>query len=203
MFNVVTIAREYGSGGAGVGRKIAELLGWEFLDKQIIERAAVAGRVRCDWIEAADEKSRSWWEDALHGLNISLELSPDSSLDYDTVQVATARVIQEAARVGNCVIIGRSSQCVLRHHPHVLHALVYAPLAEKMERMKLRHPHERDLRALLQRMDSDRSHYTQNYFGCDWLDRRLYHLCVNSTLGLDACAELIVRSLKLKIFQNG
>jgi hypothetical protein len=90
MFNVVTIAREYGSGGADIGRKVAVLLRWECLDKQIIERAAMAGQVQRNWTEAADEKSRSWWEDALHGLNISLEPSPDSSLDYDTVQVATA-----------------------------------------------------------------------------------------------------------------
>jgi cytidylate kinase len=194
MFNVLTIAREYGSGGADIGRKIAEILGWEFLDKQIIERAAVAGQVRCDWIEAADEKSRSWWKNALQGFEMSLTV-PVSSLDYDKVQQATARVIHEAARVGNCVVIGRGSQCVLRHSPHVLHALVYAPLAERVERMKLRHPREHDLRALLQRMDSDRAHYTQHYFGSDWLDRRLYHLCVNSTLGLTTCAELIAKSL--------
>jgi cytidylate kinase len=196
MFNVLTIAREYGSGGADIGRKIAELLGWEFLDKQIIERAAVAGRVRCDWIEAADEKSRSWWKNALQGFEMSLTV-PASSLDYDKVQEATARVVQEAARVGNCVVIGRGSQCVLRRHANAFHALVYAPLAERMERVKLRHPREHDLRALLQRMDSDRANYTQHYFGSNWLDCRLYHLCVNSTLGLDACAELIVKSLHL------
>jgi cytidylate kinase len=196
MFNVVTIAREYGSGGADIGRRIAALLGWEFLDKQIIERAAVAGRVRCDWIEAADEKSRSWWKNALQGFEMSLT-APALSLDYDKVQEATARVVQEAARVGNCVVIGRGSQCVLRRNANVFHALVYAPLAERMERVKLRYPREHDLRALLQRMDSDRANYTQHYFGSDWLDRRLYHLCVNSTLGLDACAELIVKSLHL------
>jgi cytidylate kinase len=196
MFNVVTIAREYGSGGADIGRKIAGLLGWEFLDKQIIERAAVAGQVKRNWIEAADEKSRSWWKNALQGFEMSLT-APASSLDYDKVQEATARVVHEAARVGNCVVIGRGSQCALRRHANVFHALVYAPLAERMERMKLRHPREHDLRALLQRMDSDRANYTQHYFGSDWLDRRLYHLCVNSTLGLDACAELIVRSLRL------
>jgi hypothetical protein len=59
--------------------------------------------------------------------------------------------------------------------------------------MKLRHPHERDLQALLHRMDSERLHYAQNYYGCDSLNRGLYHLWLNSTLGIDACAEQIVR----------
>ena len=54
-------------------------------------------------------------------------------------------MIQEAAKVGKCVIIGRGSQCVLHHDPHVLRVLVYAPLAEKIKRMKLRHPDEHDL----------------------------------------------------------
>ena len=99
MFNVLTIAREYGSGGADIGHKIAGLLGWEFLDKQIIERAAVAGQVRCDWIEAADEKSRSWWKNALQGFEMSLTV-PVSSLDYDKVQEATARVIKRGCQSG-------------------------------------------------------------------------------------------------------
>ncbi len=197
MFNVVTIAREYGSGGADIGRKVAELLGWECLDKQIIERAAVEGQVHHSWAEALDERSRSWWGKVLYGFEQIGEPTHDSTVDYDLVQRSTERVIQEAAKVGKCVIIGRSSQCVLRHDPHALHVLVYAPLSEKMERMRLRHPHEHDLQALLQHMDSDRSRYTQSYYRCDWLDRRLYHLCVNSTLGLGVCTRLIETSLLL------
>ena len=69
--------------------------------------------------------------------------------DRDTVQVFTAGIIQEAAKIGNCVIIGRSAQCLLRRHANVFRMLVYAPLKEKLVRMKLRHPHERDVPALL------------------------------------------------------
>jgi cytidylate kinase len=117
-------------------------------------------------------------------------------VDHDTVQQFTASVIQEAAKVGNCVIIGRSAGCVLRSDPHVLRVLVYAPLAEKMKRMKIRHPHEHDLQALLHRMDSERARYVQNYYGCDPANRALYHLCLNSTLGIDACARLIVQTIQ-------
>ena len=74
--------------------------------------------------------------------------------------------------------------------------MVYAPLAEKIQRMKIRHPHEHDLQALLQRMDAERTRYVQNYYGCDPASRGLYHLCLNSTLGIDACARLIVQAIQ-------
>jgi cytidylate kinase len=195
MFNVVTIAREYGSGGADIGRKVAELLGWECVDKQIIERVAAMGKVDPSWAETADEHTSTWWERVMKGFNFG-GLESYSVIDHDTLQQFTANVIQEAARVGKCVIIGRSSQCVLHHDPHVLRVLVYAPLADKLKRMKLRHPQERDLQALLHCMDAERLHYAQNYYSCDSLNRGLYHLWLNSTLGIDACAELIVRIIQ-------
>ncbi len=201
MFNVLSIAREYGSGGADIGRKVAVSLGWECVDKQIIERVAAMGKIDPSWAETADEHTSPWWERVMKGF---LHGSPESyigkpadfAVDHDALQQFTASVIQEAARVGNCVIIGRSSQCVLRHAPHVLRVLVYAPVAEKIERMKLRHLHEHDLQALLHRMDSERFHYARNYYDCDPSARGLYHLCVNSTLGIDACAELIVQIIQ-------
>jgi cytidylate kinase len=204
MFNVVTIAREYGSGGADIGRKVAELLGWECLDKQIIERVAMMGKMDRAWAEKADEHASAWWERVMKGFvhggpeSFVGEEIADSVIDHDKLQQFTARMIQEAARVGKCVIIGRSAQCVLQHEPHVLRVLVYAPFAEKIKRMKLRHPNEHDLPGLVHRMDAERAHYAQTYYGCSSLDRGLYHLWLNSTLGIDACATLIQRIIDWK-----
>jgi len=203
MFNIVTIAREYGSGGADIGRKVAELLGWEFVDKQIIERVATMGKVDASWAEEADEHSSAWWERVMKGFrygglwSYSGEVA-GTDVDRDALQQFTARVIEGAAKEGKCVIIGRGAQCVLRLHPHVFHVLVYAPLAEKVKRIKLRHPYERDSQALLHRIDSERAHYTQSYYGHDWSDRRLYHLCVNSTLGIEVCAKVIEQIIDWK-----
>jgi cytidylate kinase len=143
MFNIVTIAREYGSGGAGIGRKVAERLGWEFVDKQIIERVAAIGKIDRAWAEEADEHSFAWWERVLAGFRHG---SPevyggeiaDTGVDRDSLQQFTAHVIEEAGKAGNCVIIGRGSQCVLRNEPQALRVLVYAPMTEKIERIKLR-----------------------------------------------------------------
>ena len=200
VFNVVTIAREYGSGGSDIGRKVADLLGWACLDKQIIERIGKMG-VDPSWAEKADEHASGWWERVMKSFR---QGGPESfagegsefGVDHDTLQQFTVNVIEEAAREGECVIIGRSSNCVLRKHPHVFHVLVFASLSEKVARMKIRHPDEHDLPGLMYRVDYARTYYTQRYYGRDWSDRELYHLCVNSTLGADGCAKLIVQTIQ-------
>jgi len=201
MFNVLTIAREYGSGGSDIGRKVAELLGWECLDKQIIERVAAMGKMDSSWAERADERAIEWWERVMRSFRQGSVVSyvgegPDLGVDRDTVQAFTASIIEEAAKVGKCVIIGRSAQCILRRHPQVLRMLVYAPLKEKLVRMKLRHPHERDLPALLRRKDSERLHYARYYYDCDSTDPRLYHLTLNSTLGIDYCVKMVAEIIE-------
>ena len=202
MFNVVTIAREYGSGGADIGRKVAELLGWECVDKEIIERVAAKGKVDLSWVAQEEEHAIAWWERVMKsfrqgGPESFVGQGADLGVDRDVLQQFTAGVIQEAAKVGNCVIIGRSAQCILHHHPHVLRVLIYGPLKEKLARMKIRHPHEKQLEALLRRKDSERMHYARYYYDCDSADPRLYQLCMNSALGLDFCAKLIVQTVQL------
>jgi len=200
MFNVLTIAREYGSGGSDIGRKVAELLGWEYLDKQIIERVATMSKVDPSWAEKADEHAIAWWERVIksfrQGVPESYTGGAELAVDRDIVQMFTANIIQEAAKVGNCVIIGRSAQCVLRHHPHVLRMLVYAPLNEKIARVKLRHPQVQDVPALLRRIDSERLHYARYYYDCDSTDLRLYHITMNSTLGIDTCARMVAQIIQ-------
>jgi cytidylate kinase len=201
MFNVLTIAGEYGSGGSEIGRKVAELLGWECLDKQIIERAAAMGEMDSAWAARADEHASAWWERVMKsfrqgGLDSYVGEGAKVGVDRDTVQEFTASIIQEAAKVGNCVIIGRSAQCVLRRHANVFRVLVYAPLKEKLVRMKLRHPLERDVSALLRRIDSERLHYARYYYDCDSADPRLYHLTMNSSLGINTCAQMIAQIIR-------
>jgi len=87
MVNVVTIAREFGAGGAETGRKVADLLGWEYLDKEIIERAAEVGHLPCDRAEAADERSQRWWDKVLRGFqDTGQAMIPPSPLDFDAMQ---------------------------------------------------------------------------------------------------------------------
>lgn len=201
MFNVVTISREYGSGGSLVGSRVSELLGWQLGDRQIIERVSALGKLDPDWVQRADEQACAWWERLLGGFRHGgpegyVGGIAETGVDRDSLQKFTARVIEEIGKKGQCVVVGRAAQCVLHNHPCALRVLIYAPLNEKLERIKKRHPHERDPLALMHRMDAVRRHYTQEYYGGDPYDRNLYHLCINSTIGVEACAEIIVSAVR-------
>ena len=194
-WNVVTIAREYGSGGCEIGRLLAEMLGWELVDRQLLERVAALGRIDPESAEAGDEQPCAWWERVLRGFRCG---GPEhytgglnAGVDRDELQRVTARVIREAGKRGGCVIVGRCAQCVLRDQPGVLHVLVWAPLQERLERLKREHPEERDIPGLLRRMDAEHARYAHDYYGCDLCDRKLFQLCLNSTIGLESCARLI------------
>jgi hypothetical protein len=196
MFNAVTIASECGSGGSEIGRKVAELLGWMYVDMELVGRVASTGKVDPSWVEPAGANASAWWERVMNGLPKDgpvtyFDDGPGYETDPDALQQLTVKVIERAAKSGNCVIAGRGAQCILRRHPHVLHALVYAPLADKISRMKLRYPLEHDLHAVLNRIDGEHTRYTHRYYGHDWSNRGLYHLSLNSALGVDVCAKLI------------
>ncbi|HVJ05892.1 MAG TPA: cytidylate kinase-like family protein [Candidatus Saccharimonadales bacterium] len=200
MFNVLTVTREYGSGGSEIGRRVAKLLGWELLDRQLIERVAAMGKIDLTSAEQLDGKSGAWWEQLLSGFRhggpeLYVGDSPASEIDHDALQKLTARIIVEAGNTGNCVIVGRSSQCALRQFAQAFHVLVYAPVPERLERIRQRYPQEHSLIGLLHQVDQERIRYAHTYFGCDSTNRQLYHLCLNSTIGLDACAELIVSAM--------
>ena len=103
MFSVVTIAREYGSGGAEVGRRVAEMLGWKLLDRQIIERVAAMGKIDRAWAEQADEQCCAWWERVLNGFRhggpeVYVGGVADTGVDRDSLQQFTAHVIEEAGK---------------------------------------------------------------------------------------------------------
>src|SRR6266496_2010319 len=113
-FNVVTIAREYGSGGCEIGQLLAEMLGWELVDRRLLEQAAALGKVDPEWAASADEQSCAWWERLLRGFRCG---GPEhytgglnAGVDRDELQRVTERVIRLSAKRGRCVIVGRCAQ---------------------------------------------------------------------------------------------
>ena len=153
MFRVLTIAREYGSGGAVVGRNISEQLGWKLLDKAFIENIARAAKVDPQLARRFDERTDSWlerlahqgaghWRGAFEGAVI---VSPPDFFDAETMAALAQNMIEEASQRGNCVIVGRGAQCVLRGRKNVLHVFIYAPWAERVARVQQRLPGTTDI----------------------------------------------------------
>jgi CMP/dCMP kinase len=199
-FRVVTVAREYGSGGAAVAARLATRLGYQLLDRTLIRRIAEAARIKPEVAARLDEHVDPWVERVGRalwrgGFEAVTPFDESDVVDAERLAVLTGRVIQEAAGVGECVIVGRGSQCVLRGRPDVLHVFVYGRREERLERLRARLGPGTDVEAALEETDRERTAYVRRHFGESWLDPRLYHLMVNSTLGEDAVVATILAVL--------
>ncbi len=202
MINVVTIAREYGSGGAELGRLVAAKLGWELLDRQLVDRVARIAGLDPKTAASLDERAHRWWQFALAGVSHGALYSysaPDclGVIDESSVHGLTMRLIQRAADSGKCVIVGRGAQAFLQGRTDVFNVLAYAPVEERARRLRARHGDCSDVHALIRQMDGQRAKYVREYYGRDWLDRTLYDLCINTALGLEVAAELITTAIGL------
>ena len=203
MFRVLTIAREYGSGGGLIGRSIAEQLGWKLLDKAFIENIARAAKDDPQLARRFDERTDSWlerlahqgaglWRGAFEGAVIVTH--PDF-FDAETMAALARNLIEEAYQQGNCVIVGRGAQCVLRGRKDAFHVFIYAPWAERVAHIRERLPDQKDVEELIRSTDRQPADYIRTYFRCNWMDAHLYHLMISSGLGEDVVESQIVEAL--------
>jgi cytidylate kinase len=202
MFQVLTVAREYGSGGANIARKISERLGWKLLDRALMEAVARAAQVDPELARQYDERMDSWmhrvsrqglWRGAFEGVPA---LNDAEVFDCETMTALTRSLIEEAYAGGKCVIVGRAGQCILQERQDVFHAFVYAPWAERVARIRKRVPEGTDIESLIRSTDRQRAGHIRMHFGCNWADPHLYHMLISSELGEDAAASAILAALR-------
>ncbi len=210
MIRVATIAREYGSGGAELGQIVAAKLGWELLDRQLIDRVARVAGVDPEVAANLDERAHRWWEWIVTGFSYAAPYAYNAPgqagvIDENFLQDITMRLIQRAADSGKCVIVGRGAQCFLQGRTDVLNVFVYAPIDERIRRLRERRPDCADYEALMKQVDGQRASYVRQWYRKDWLDKSLYDLCINTGLGLEAAAELIATAISLakKVSNSG
>jgi len=189
MFRIVTVAREYGSGGGRIAQLLAERLDWKLLDRCLVEKIAHIARVEPKLAEQYDERPDPWvnrivralWQG---GLMRGTMAGPIPELfDADTMASLSQRVIEEAADIGNCVIVGRASQCILQERGDAFHVFIYAPRAERLRRIRSRHASRAEAELSLDARDQERAALIRRYFNQDWANRHLYDLMISSKLG--------------------
>jgi cytidylate kinase len=125
-------------------------------------------------------------------LAAGLELGDDSVFDAEEMVKISQKIIEKAYTDGNCVIVGRGAQCVLQHKPDVYHVFVYAPLKERILRLRARLEKDADIEQRLRTVDGERAKYLQQYFGKSWCNLHLYDLMISSKADEDATARAIV-----------
>jgi cytidylate kinase len=201
MFRVLTVAREYGSGGGRIAQLLADRLGWKLLDRCLVEKIAEAARIEPRVAERYDERPDPWlnhlaralWQG---GLMRGTMAGPNPELfDADAAVEISQRVIEKAADIGNCVVVGRASQCVLQDRSDTFHVFIYAPRAERLRRVRDRHANAAEAELALDARDRERAALIHRYFKQDWSNRHLYDLMISSSLGEEVVASVITSAM--------
>jgi cytidylate kinase len=198
---VITIEREYGSGGANIAKQIAQRLQWKLWDEEITAEIARAANVDLDVTRRCDERVdtllyRLFKAYARGSYERSLSFSESQSFDTDCMVAMLHTVVEDVASRGNCVIVGRGSPYILRNRPDAFHVFIYAPADEKIRRLKSIGKSEREAMQLVEEVDRDRADFIRHYFKKEWPHRALYNMMINSKFGDEFVVESILSDVK-------
>lgn len=194
---VITIGRQYGSGGREIGMKIAELLGISYYDDELISLAAKNSGINSETLSDVDEKATN---SLLYTLAMGGSLfGGNAALAYempinDKLYLAQSDVIKELAQKEPCVIIGRCADYVLKEYPSAINIFIYADLEKRAVRVaKNRNIPEAKAKDIIIKTDKQRANYYNYYTSQKWGRIENYDLCIDSgRLSLDKAAEAVV-----------
>ena len=193
---IITISREFGSGGRTIGRQVAEKLGYKFYDAEIIERVIEKSGLSREIVEKYDEyathKSSFLYSIAINSANASADSYHGTSF-ASQVHIAQIKVINEIAKEGNCVIIGRGADYILRDRADVLNVFVYADMKFKCDRvLSLYGETDKKIEDRIRDKDTKRRVFYRSFAMREWGVYQNYHMMLDSgMIGLDRCADMI------------
>lgn len=197
MINIITIEREYGSGGGEIAQRVAERLEWKLWDQRLTEEIARLANCPKTVVQEREEKNdplyyrlfksflRGSYEGSINAPKLNL-------VDSETILRTTKRVVEHAAEKGKCVIVGRGSQQFLKNRQDTLRMFLYAPREDKVRRLLSRGKNERDAEELVDTVDRERADFIQKFFNVDWPDRTVYHAMLNTAIGDECVANMIL-----------
>ena len=190
---VVTVSREYGSGGRIIGKKIADELGIAFYDGELLSLVAKESGYTEDFVRRNDQKKT---QSLLYHLYLGSQILPAS----DVIFIAQSRVIKDLYNKESCVIVGRCADYVLRDMPNVINTFITAPLESRIARVRDEYGEEAEnYKTYLLKKDKNRIAY-YNYFADDaWGKVQTYDISINSDIGVDLSAKIISEYVREKI----
>ncbi|MBQ2968155.1 MAG: cytidylate kinase-like family protein [Clostridia bacterium] len=192
---VITISRQFGTGGIEIGKKLAEMLGYDYYDKEIIEMASEKSGISEEMFERAEKEHNSF----LYSLATANYAGYTTSIfnadisNSDNLFVIQSNVIREVAKKGNCVIVGRCGNQVLAEEPHVLKVYLHADKEYRINRvMSNLNIGRKEAETLVKKTDKKRASYYNFFTSGTWGSASEYDVCLNaSVVGLDGTADVI------------
>lgn len=189
---IITIAREYGSGGHLLGERLAKELGIKLYDREFIRMAAQRSGIDEQYIAKNEQSIPSFWLKCILSKNSGQPVEAGLSAD-DILFVAESRIVEETAAQGSCIIVGRCADFILRDYPKVLKIFCYTDRQNAVSRCVKDYgiPHEH-AEAEIRRINRNRIHHYEYYTGEKWGDPHHYHLMLNTgRVGLDMACKLV------------
>ena len=204
---IVTIARQYGSGGHAVGKLVADNFGMAYHDKSLIEKSAQKLGVSEEMLQSADEKATPSFLYSIATGNydvypLSINFAPYEMPINDKLFNLQADIIKEEAKKGSTVFVGRCADYILNNNPRVIKVYIYADINERAKRIaKKEGISEGDARVLIYKTDKRRANYYNYYTSLKWGKNDNYNLMIDTgALGVEGAAKVI--SEYIKIIQN-
>ena len=192
---IITISREFGSGGHFIGEEVAKRMNIPYYDKDIIFQIAEKTGYSESFIQEQSEyaPSKNLFAYAFVGRDRT-----GSSLS-DQVYAAQTQVIRDLAQKGSCVIIGRCANMILKDYSNVLRVFVYGDWDFRIrEASKKLSGTTKDIEKFMQKDDKRKEDFCKRFMGVDWADMTKYNLCLdNGTLGYEKCVEEIESALEI------
>lgn len=191
---IITISRQFGSGGRTIGREVADKLGIPFYDKELVDQIALESGFAPQFVEEHGEHSpgRSLLSYAFAPQGVPGIMNGLSTADF--LWNIQCSVILQLAEQGPCVIVGRNADYILKDREDVLHVFIHADEASRADRIvRLYGESEKSPKARLNEKDKRRRINYQHYTGRTWGAAENYDVCFNSgVLGVEYCAQVIV-----------
>lgn len=195
---IITIAREYGSGGHLLGERLAKELGIKLYDREFIRMAAQRSGIDEQYIAKNEQSIPSFWLKCILSKNSEQPVEASLSAD-DILFVAESRIVQELAAQEPCIIIGRCADFVLKDHPKVVKVFCYSDLKSAVNRCVNDYgiPQEQ-AEAEIRRINRNRIHHYEYYTGQKWGEPHHYHLMLNTgNISLETACKLVK-----EVYQN-
>jgi len=201
MFRIVTIEREFGSGGGGIACELAHRLGWKLWDQQLTAEIAQRAQVTESAVALCDERvdgrlyrfAKAFWRGSYER---SMPMARSHAFDTDRMMAMVEEIMQTIAAEGNAVIVGRGAPFFLRQREDTFRVFTYAPHDEKIRRLLAMGKSREDAEDLVANVDKERGEYIKHYFNAGWPTRSLYHLMINTVVGDENVIATILNGMK-------
>ncbi len=201
---IVTISREFGSGGSDVAERVANALGWQLYDNAVVDAVAARLGISVEEVSAREERLPTLAQRLASAMSLTTPAFVPSVSDAasctseEQIVEVTRLVMEEAVTAGPSVFVGRGAQSLLALRSDALHVFCYAPEGTLIANTMKKHSLTTDAaRRLVMETNTRRAEYVRRFWKRDWHDFSNYHLCVNTAfLGIDGAAEMITLAAK-------